>query len=125
MMIWSNFSQSMDGQRCQSRGGKWSELFIALAKGSAQGPGVLFEVGERLLKALECIAHPALDGIFRRPGDVGDLLKGEVGDMPQQEDLALLVGESFDCRRDLELNLVAQGGAFGRGTRMQIGQLFA
>src|SRR5258706_9618642 len=115
MRIWSNFSQSMVSL---SFG-----LVACGARRLAQGARVLLEVGESFLQPLERVPHSTLYGVFRRSGYLGNFLKRKVGDVPQEKDLALVVGKGLHCRRDLDLDLVRDRAAFGRCTRVQIGNL--
>ena len=69
-------------------------------RASAQGSGVVFVLREVLLEALEGVAHPALAGVLGHAGDRGDVLEGEVADLPQEKDLPLLVGQRLDAARD-------------------------
>ena len=92
---------------------------------STQRPRVLLEVGESFLQSLERVPHAALDGVFGRSGDLGDLLKGEVCHVAEEKHLALLVGKRFDRRHDLDLDLARDRAALGRRARMQVGDLLA
>ena len=98
---------------------------LTWGRSSSQSACIFLEFGERLLQPLEGVPHTAFDGVFGRAGDASDLLKGKIGHLAQEKDLALLAGQRIERGHDLELDLVGDGPALGRRARVRIGHLIA
>ena len=77
------------------------------------------------MQTLESVPHAALDGVFWRTGDGGDLLKRKVCHLSQQKYLALLSRKRVERRHDLDLDFVGDRAPLGRRTRVRIGHLVA